>query len=372
MWKPLLIKSIENQSARAAIRRAIAGVLVLFLSVMPMSAALAVDVPTLYTANVSYDKESRNAREDAYRAALIAVLARVSGSELSENGAVVDELFPVPAAYVTRFRPGDDDTLWVSFDDQAIERILKGAGQTVWGRDRPLTMVWLAVDWGNGNREIVSAGDPDRQGRSIDRNRLLRERVLEIAQERGLPIAFPLMDTTDLQSVSSSDIWGGFDERVVAASARYEAGSVLIGRVRPSSSQRNRWTYIFGGETRSWTGEAEAVIVRIADTLATEFAVGGNAPLERLALNVSGIESVTAFGELQKRIADVGMIENARIAAVSGDIVRYEVEARGGTARLSKALRFAGLLPAGISDQPFGVDDMPTLNFHYSHDGFSQ
>ena len=38
-----------------------------------------------------------------------------------------------------------------------------------------------------------------------------RERILEIADRRGLPLVFPLLDTTDIQNVSFSDIWGGFD-----------------------------------------------------------------------------------------------------------------------------------------------------------------
>jgi len=210
----------------------------------------AVDVPTLYTAEVALDEESDNPRDDAYKAALIEVLTRVSGSLLSNDEEAIDELFPVPAAYVTQFRPGAEDTLWVLFDGEAIERVLRAAGQMVWGSDRPLTLVWLAVDWGQGEREIIAAGEPDRveqQSRSIDRNRLLRERVLEIAEKRGLPLVFPLLDTEDLQSVTFSDIWGGFDERIVAASKRYGANSILIGRVRPSSSQRHA-----GHGVRGW------------------------------------------------------------------------------------------------------------------------
>ncbi len=340
----------------------------LLLTALLVRTADAVDVPTLYTAKVLFDEEAGNSREDAYKAALVAVLARVSGSQLSSNEAAVDELFPVPSAYVTQFRPGDDDTLWVSFDDEAIERILKASGETVWGRERPLTLVWLAVDWGNGNREIVAAGDPERtrgEGRSIDRNQLLRERVLEIAQQRGLPLAFPLLDTTDLQSVTFSDIWGGFDDRIVAASERYDANSVLIGRVRPSSSQRNRWTYKFGAESRSWNGDAEQVVSQIADLLAAEFAVGGGSPLEMLALNVSGIESVDAYGSVQDMLAGIGLIERVSISSVSGDAVYYQIEARGGLQRLRRALLFAGLIE--VESRPVTQDpgNLPSLDFFY-------
>jgi len=317
---------------------------------IPLAAILpahAVDVPTLFTAQVALDDESDNPRDDAYKAALIEVLTRVSGSKLSNNEEAIDELFPIPSAYVTQFRPGEEETLWVSFDGEAIESVLRANGQTVWGSDRPLTLVWLAVDWGQGEREIIGAGDPDRlpqQSRSIDRNRLLRERLLEIAEQRGLPVAFPLLDTTDLQSVTFSDIWGGFDERIVDASRRYDANSILIGRVRPASQQRNRWTYSFGGQTLSWSGPLEAIVGQIADTLAAEFAVGGDAPLELVVLNVAGVETVSAYGSLQNLLKDVNLIEDFHIAAVSGDVVRYEVEVRGGAERLRRALRFAGLL----------------------------
>ncbi len=334
------------------------------VAVLPVSA---VEVPTLFTAEVPLDEESENPRDDAYRAALVAVLTRVSGATLAENPDAVDEMFPVPSAYVTQFRPGSEDSLWVSFDGEAVERVLRANGQMVWGSDRPLTLIWLAVDWGQGDREIIAAGDPDRstqQSRSIDRNRLLRERLLEIGQQRGLPLAFPLLDTTDLQGVTFSDIWGGFDERIVDASRRYEVNSILIGRVRPASGQRNRWTYVFGGQTLSWNGPPETIVGQIADLLAAEFSVGGNAPLERVALNVSGVETVDAYGSVQEILTGVSLIESFRVAEVSGDTVSYEVEIRGGSERLRRALRFAGLLEQEV-DSGFGPLAEPALEFFF-------
>jgi len=341
----------------------------LLFSVGLVLPAGAVDVPTLFTAEVPLDEASDNPRDDAHKAALIEVLMRVSGSELAANEAAIDEMFPVPSAYVTQFRPGSEESLWVSFDGEAIERVLRDSGQTVWGSDRPLTLVWLAVDWGQGEREIVAAGDPDRlaqQSRSIDRNFLLRERVLEIAEQRGLPMAFPLLDTTDLQSVTFSDIWGGFDERIIDASRRYDANSVLIGRIRPSSSQQNRWTYLFGGETRSWTGPPEAIIGKIADLLAAEFAVVGDAPLEIVALNVAGIHSVDAYGSVQEILKGVNLIESVRISEVAGDVVAYQVEVRGGADRLRRALRFAGLLEQESSNEFGDLEPASALDFFYS------
>ena len=319
----------------------------LCISILGLTAAWAVEMPTLFTAEVVFDQQADDPRQDAYEAALREVLTRVSGSELSSDTELVDELFPNPAAYVVRFRKGAADTMAVTFDGEAIERALRQAGQTVWGADRPLTLVWLAVDWGQGQREIIAADDADAtddEGRSIDRNRMLRERILDVAQRRGLPVVFPLLDTTDLQSVSFSDIWGGFDEDLLQASERYDVQSVLIGRIRPESSQRNRWNYHFGGEDRAWSGEPELVLNQVAELLAQEFAIGADSPIRTVQLSVSGIVSVEHYGEIQKMLADTNIIERFTVTRVEGDSLHYDVAVHGGSERLRRALRFGGLL----------------------------
>ena len=331
----------------------------------------AIEVTSLYTAQVPLDQEEEDPRARAHEMALADVLLRVSGSELSADAEMVELLFPDPASYVVQFRPGADDTLWVSFDGEAIENALRQAGQTVWGSDRPLTLLWLAVDWGQGEREIISADDPSRsrdEARSIDRNRLLRQRVLDVAERRGLPVAFPLLDTIDLQNVSFSDIWGGFDDALIGASERYEANSILVGRIRPASSQRNRWSYHFGGEERTWSGEPELVIGLVADLLAAEFAISGNARIESIDLAIAGVNSVDAFGSVQNLLSELTVIESFSIVEVDGDRIRYRVEALGGVDRLRRALRFNGLIEQnGFDGDRFGVDPLDqTLEFFYS------
>lgn len=320
-------------------------ILLAVLGMAPVIAAHGAEVSTLYTAQVPLDETDPDPRASAYDTALAQVVLRVSGSELVNDVALFDTLFPDPSAYVIQFRPGPDDTLVVSFDGRAIEETLRRAGQRVWGGERPLTLVWLAVDWGAGRREIVAAEDADDDDpRSIDRNRYLRERMLEAAQNRGLPIAFPLLDGEDLAAVSFSDIAGGFDERVLAASDRYGVNSVLIGRLRTSSGSQFRWTYHFGPEERSYTGEPETVIAQLYDLLAAEFAIGGNEPLRAVELNISGIRSVDDYARVSRLLADMSHVESVFITAASGDRLSLRVTAHGGADRLARALRFAGLI----------------------------
>lgn len=341
-------------------------------SVICTMSASAVEVTSLYTAQVPFDQQRNDGRAAAYDAALRQVLLRVSGSELVGDPDLYEALFPDPATYVVQFQPGPDDTLFVTFDGAAVEKTLRASNQTVWGGDRPLTLVWLAVDWGQGEREILGAAESEQDSedpRSADRNRQLRERLLEIGAERGLPIAFPLLDGEDLAKVEFSDIWGGFDERIVDASGRYDVDSILIGRVSGSGAGQNRWTYLFGDQQRQWTGAPETVMAQVSDLLATEFAISGSEPLRDVDLRVHGVTSVDAYGDVQNMLANVSVIDSFALSEVAGDQLRYRVRAHGGATRLAKALRFEGLLEQDrIDTSGFGVADesVDSLEFYYN------
>lgn len=337
--------------------------------VFAIATANAVEVTSLYTAQVPLDQQQDDPRAVAYETALAQVLLRVSGTQVVNDRDLFDTLFPNPTAYVVQYYPGPDETLFVTFDGTALEEILARSGQPLWGSDRPLTLVWIAVDWGRGEREIIAAEDEEQpQARSINRDRLLRRRVLDFAERRGLPVAFPLLDSEDRAGVSFSDIWGGFNSRVLEASERYDVNSVLIGRVSAAGASRSRWTYYFGRDQREWVGEPELVITQISDLLAEEFSIGGNAPLSVVQIEIAGISTVGAYADLQSTLAGVNVIDSISIVEVSGDVVRYRVTAHGGADRLARALRFEGLIEEERIDMGDMLLDEPinSLRFFYS------
>lgn len=346
----------------------VASAVLLAMLAAPMTGFAADD---LYTVSVVLDPEHPDARNNAYRDGLNLVLIRVTGSEDEQHLAELSGIFPIPSNYVLRYRAAADDTLEVSFDGDAIERVLHQNLKTIWGDDRPLTLVWLAVDWGQGQREIVGA-DHGQQSedatRSIDRNRLLRERIEDTAKRRGIPMLFPLLDIEDLQKISFSDIWGGFDQQLIEASRRYNASSILVGRIRPDSPQQNRWTYYFGEEQIGWYGEPEAVASLVADQLAAKFAIPGGSVLETYHLTVDGVDSVVAYGRVQQLIGNLAVVENFLLRSVSGHKVEFSVSIYGGIERLNKALELSGLLyPAAEPDDFDAVPimDSARLNFVY-------
>lgn len=349
------------------------------IGVLASLPAQAIEMTSLYTVEVPLDPRDADAQSSAYRAALAEVLVRVTGSEAAADADTVATLFPNPARYVTQYRPGPDDTLIVSLDGEGIERVLRQSGASIWGADRPLTVVWLAVDWGLGEREIVAANDPDRlpgDGRSIDRNRLLRERVQAVANRRGLPVVFPLLDIEDMQKIGFIDVWGDFDEPLIEASARYEAESVLVGRIRPADPVPPRWTWYIGEERFAWPGEPEDAINQVADALVARNAVRGDEEVERVTLTISGIDSVRDFGQMAQYLSNQRAIDSLQIQSVQADRITYDVRVRGGAARLQGILSVSRLLkpaeagfrferdPLGMSDP--GLEAAPRLDYVFS------
>ena len=301
----------------------------------------------LYTVTVPLDPLDPQAQQNAYKDALDRVLIRVTGSTDPVELEDLDAIFSTPSQYVLRFRARGQDKLEVSFDGDAIVELLRQRRHTIWVADRPLTMVWLAVDWGRGEREILAADTAARfpdGSRSVDRNAMLRERVEETARRRGIPILLPLLDTEDREKVSFGDIWGGFDQRLLKASKRYGASSILAGRVRIDSSGQNRWTYYFADEKFSWLGEPEEVIDKVADTLAALFAIRGDAVLDTYSLTVDGIDSLQAYGRVQQLIDNLGVVEDFRLKSVIGNKIEYAVSIYGDIERLDKALTGSGML----------------------------
>ena len=125
----------------------------------------------------------------------------------------------------------------------------------------------------------------------------------------------------------------------------------------------NRWTYYLGGIRETWSGEPENAVHLLADALAAEFAFSGNAPLETVTLNIAGIDSVRAYGTIQRYLENLSLIEDFEVHTVSGDEIRYEVRLRGSSTRLRRALEISDILmPVENFDEQLRLEPFPALD----------
>lgn len=99
--------------------------------------------------------------------------------------------------------------------------MIRDAGLPVWGQRRPDTLLWLATEDENGNRQIIDDGAKGP----------VSSRLRELAVERGVPVVFPLMDLDDSVNISVFDVWGRFARTLQTASVRYQPDYIVGARL---------------------------------------------------------------------------------------------------------------------------------------------
>ncbi len=341
----------------------------MFAGVLLFSSANAARVPGLYTAEVALPPGGDMDR--AFAVALGKVLVKVTGQrDLSAAGG--PEAFGDPAALVRQYRNTAPGLVEVGFDPVALRRAISAAGLPVWGEDRPVTLVWLAIEAGRGQREILAAERSSaarmpeaNAGASLQTTGVrlpeVRDTLLTTAAERGLPLVLPLVDSLDLEAVSFSDLWGDFTEPVLRASARYQPNAVLIGRGRAIGGmlQRVRWTLLIDGERTDWEGSVADGPDGAADWLAARLASSSEGP-RPLTIRVQGIDNLETYGTVLNYLRELGIVDRCTVDRVAADRVVFGLQLRGDAQRLLRTFEIRKLLQATdtISDSSMGPVDL--------------
>jgi uncharacterized protein len=319
------------ESIRSRLWPALAVGLAFCFAAAPTEAAR---VDGLYEAEAAFETD----RSEGFRAALGKVLVRVTGRRDVTDRPDVQPLLQNAAAFAQQFRQPAPNVLWVSFDGAALERELAKLGQPVWGAERPSTLLWIAVDAGGGKRFVVASGD------DFEEEAAIRTEVLEAARSRGVPMVFPLMDAEDRAQASFSEVWGGFEDAIRAASERYGVDAVLVGRLSTDDPDRGRWMLFAADNVERWTGDVAASVGRLSDLFAARFAVVSAGETRTVRLVVSGLESIEDYGRISSFLGSLTAVESLGVETVEGDEMVFRVALRGQPETLDEAARLGGLL----------------------------
>lgn len=328
---------------------------ILLLTATP-SAAAPVD---LFTAEVPFLRDvastADEAREQAYAAALDAVIARIVPFE---SRAQAQAVFEQPQQWVQGWREGDADSLVVTFDGRALTTMLRAQRIPVWGEERPTTLVWLAVEDGRGARLLLDSFEPPEpepepvetapQVPLVEAGVTAAETELpptaaygaaiaDAAQRFGIPVMLPRYDETDLTSVTPSDIWGGFSDVIVAASARYDVESILIGRVSSRNPSSIRWTWVFGDTESRFAGDVNVAFARVSGRLMSQFASSPEGSAD-VRISVVAVDGLADYARLVNFLSGRSLVEDVRVLAMRGDQVLVSVDALTGRDRLARLL----------------------------------
>ena len=99
-------------------------------------------LPDLYEATVTVEGGQAAAFQDAMRQ----VIVRITG-ELDGDGApALADLISGAQRYVQKYRNLPGGKVTIGFDGNKLESLIAAAGRPVWGRERPVTLVWLCAE----------------------------------------------------------------------------------------------------------------------------------------------------------------------------------------------------------------------------------
>jgi hypothetical protein len=313
----------------------------------------------LYTVTVEPDRAASDQREAAMQAAMARLLIRVTGSRSAPIDPALQPLISEPDPYLSSYGDDRQGRLRVGFSRAQVERVLTGLGKPVWGPERPLTALWVAVDDGAGGRALLGAGeaaacDTATTPRMTELTETVREEIIAAADERGLPIAWPLLDLQDLSAVTCTDVWGGFDDEIVAASARYGADAVLIGRVRPATfGYEVEWLFVHGVDRQSLplAGVRDGVDAA-ADRYAADLATVGGPSLTLLTVN--NVLTPADYGRVLSYLERQSVLESVDVESLDNGTLRLRVAARGDARVLERVLSLGGVLRPASAAGSFG------------------
>lgn len=310
-------------------------------------------VENLYRAEIPVENQDPEVRLTAIGQAMREVLVRASGQAMILGVPAIDTAIGQPTRFVDRYRyqirklpEGDQLEVRVQFDEKAINKLLRENRLPVWGRNRPVVLLWLVVDDRKTGRKLISADS---------KNQAIRSLVEQEARQRGLPLRLPLYDLADRTNLKVSDVWGNFEDRIIDASTRYQTSTVLVGQIYKtySNSWSGRWTLYSDGRRSDWESGGETMALAMlpgidntADALAQRYAQVEDTTktTNRVKLQIEGITGLPAYNKAWTYLDSLDVVSRVEPSEIRPDSVIFSITSRGGRLAVEEAISFGRAL----------------------------
>lgn len=353
--------------------------LLLAALLVPTQVMAAIIAPrNLYEGEIQIEAEDPAAREALMRQALGQVLVRVTGDrDIAKRKPGIDVMKlairlvqqysydrrpappvkgvvpSVPAAEIKVFR--------ARFDGSALESQLRDRGLPVWGRERPVTQVWLVVEAGASRLAATESNAAVEV-----------PAVVQAALSRGVPIRLPAsVDADDIQ-----DMMQGANAKLAAAAQSAGFRRALIGHVAQKGSQwKGSWNLFSDGKLQDkWQGTAanrdEALafgIDQLANAYAARYAVRGGGANSggalRIDLSISGVENAADYARISRYLAGLNGVSSAELIELVDSRAIFGLNLRGDRVNLQQSIALGTVLSLDGTQTPA----MPTADAPLSY-----
>lgn len=309
--------------------------LIIFISLIVQSAN-AINVKTLYQSEIPVNNQSDAERLTAIQTAFDNVLVKVSGNVSIISNEKIQSSKKTAASLVEEYGYSTIPTalkkttpylLNIRFDAQAINQLLREASEPIWGQNRPLILLWIDSELPGRNPEILSN----------DSTNAVSELFKHVSTQRGLPLLLPLMDMTDMNHVSVTDIATVSTPNLLNAAKRYGSDALLIGRIQlDNTGYKTEWTLLNGSNQWHWAitdhnveNIVQTIIDRTTELVAANHAVVTTNTIQtHVRLRITGIAEQADFARLISYLNHLAPVANVNIAKISGDEMILNISLR--------------------------------------------
>ena len=342
-----------------------------------ISGAQAAVVQGLYESEKVVPNQSKSHRSEAMKTALVEVLAKVSGRPDVGTLPEIASALEKPANYIQQYRyhkipensylsteaAQGSQLILMHFDERAVNKLLQKNNLPVWGRTRPSTLVWLAVEQ-DGGRYMIGSNSQEE----------VRYAMENETKRRGVAMVLPLLDLEDQQKLTFADVWNNNQEPIFQASMRYQAEAILVGRISLSGndSWQGRWVLYEGGQGLSWNTQGtfvnqllDAGVLGTLEILGSRYAqVYDNTSPGVFDLAVVDIKSLEHFARVSKYLKSLEQVKGVYPTHVDDTSVTYRLDIRGNTKGLIQAIGLGNVLAAvGTPSDPSKAGGNPMQGF---------
>jgi len=319
--------------------------------------AQAAIVQGLYESEMLVASQSKGERDKAMKTALVEVLAKVSGRPDVSTMANITSALGKPSRYVQQYQyrkipensyllteaASGSQLIWFRFDEKAVNKLLQSSQLPVWGRTRPATLVWLAVEQ-DGERFLIGGNSQEE----------IRFAIEKEAKRRGVAVLLPLLDLEDQTKLNLTDVLNNSQEAIFQASARYQADAILVGRIGLSgnNSWQGRWILYEGGQGLSWnaqgsySGELVSTGVTGAlEILGSRYAqVYDNTTPGVFDIAVMDITSLEQFARVSNYFKSLEQVKELYPIYIDHESVTYRLDIRGNSSGLIQTFGLGNVL----------------------------
>ncbi len=328
-----------------------------------INTAVAVEVRDLYLVKWPVAEQSKTARWKAALAGFKEVLIRKSGSRAVLQSYDVQQAYSKVTRYLHSFEysriedPINEFPYLISlyFEPRLIDNIIRDSKMPLWGANRPVTILWIAVEKDFKRRIIKDQTDTEtyqnnKEINGTSKEQSLTQSIKENAIRRGLPLISPIMDLEDELLVSISDIWGRFPSTILEASQRYSADALILGRIRKNGEKwRGEFTYVNQLVQTSFEVSAEQpqlvigqMVDRLAELLCEKYCVVEEiGEKNEVLMNVSGINNFKKFKSAEDYLDQLSAVKRTDVVKIEQHKVIFKLTLLGQVDSLIEGIRLS-------------------------------